>query len=543
MRDALASTVSRPTLATLGALALLLAAGTGCDDDKGPPLNPDAAAGGSGGSGGAGGGGRGGSDGGGSGGMGGSAVDAAAGAGGGAAGRDGGAGTDGGAPSDGGGADAAAPPAPDLDIAVVRFNADGTLDTTFGMGGIARVDFGPGSAATTRDSLWGIARDAMNRIVLFGTMKGEGSRTDADRVVLRLTATGAVDTTFATMGKHVLNVGNLGDSIRHGLVQADGKIVSSGYTPQPTGVGTQTANRLVLLRLLDNGMPDATFGSMGVVNSAPFVPADPMATLWGMAEAYAIGMQANGSYVTTGYGRSASMGTVDVVNFRFGADGKRDNTFGMAGASVFDLVGGDDRGRNLVVLGDDKILVVGSGTPMMGSIDPMVLKLQAGGTPDTTFDGDGYKLYDSGKADEAFYGVAMSPDKNWVVATGYRADPATAMMREDDDSLVLLLPVGATGGTEAFKPAALSETQNDRLWAAAFDGMNRAYGAGFVTEGGDSRMVLVRFKADGTLDTTFDTDGVVTVNVSVGAGIDEAARGLVVQSDGKIVIAGPIEKR
>ena len=71
--------------------------------------------------------------------------------------------------------------------------------------------------------------------------------------------------------------------------------------------------------------------------------------------------------------------------------------------------------------------------------------------------------------------------------------------------------------------------------------MNRAYGAGFVTEGGDSRMVVARFKADGTLDTTFDGDGVATVNVSAGAGTDETARGLVVQSDGKIVIAGVTE--
>jgi uncharacterized delta-60 repeat protein len=437
-----------------------------------------------------------------------------------------------------GGSDGAPAAARDLDIALVRLNADGTRDTSFGSNGIARIDFGPGSASV-RDNLWGLAVDAQNRLVLFGSKKGSDDRVDSDRVVARLQPSGALDTTFGTNGFHVLNIANLGDSPRHGFVQADGKIVASGYTSQPTGVGTQSANRIVLLRLLDSGMPDMTFGTGGVVNAAPFVPAMPDTTMWGMAEAYSVAPQSSGNYVTTGYGRSAAMGTVDIVSFRFGTDGKRDGTWAGSGAAVLDLIGADDRGRNLVALGDDSILVVGSGKPTATSMDALVLKLQPNGMPDSTFGTNGYKLYDSGATgDEPFYGVALSPDKNWVVATGYAGETAPTMV--DDDATLLLLPVGAGGGTEVFKKVPVSESEGDRFWAAAFDASNKPYGAGYVREGADSLMVVARFNADGTPDTSFG-GGAVRVNVTAGGGTAETARGVVIQSDGKVVIAGVAE--
>jgi hypothetical protein len=55
-------------------------------------------------------------------------------------------------------------------------------------------------------------------------------------------------------------------------------------------------------------------------------------------------------------------------------------------------------------------------------------------------------------------------------------------------------------------------------------------------------MIVARFNTDGTRDTSFGTNGVASINV-VAAGTDEAARGVVIQSDGKVVIAGAVEKR
>jgi uncharacterized delta-60 repeat protein len=514
-------------------LALVLA---GCDNDDGPPVKTGDAAAGAGGVGG----------------TGGSSADAASGTGGadaavssdGAAADmaqapDGGVTTTDGSPSGDGGADAAAPPPPDTDIAVVRLNADGTLDTTFGTSGIARIDFG-GQAGNVRDSLWAVSRDATNRIVLFGAKKGDGARVDADRVVARLTANGVLDTSFATMGMHVLNVANLSDAARNGLVQADGKIMMAGYTAQPSGVGTQTTNKIVLLRLLDNGMPDATFGFQGIANVAAFVPAEPTRTEWGFAEAYGITQQ-GAKYVTTGYGRPTSTGTLDMVSVRFTETGAIDPTWGTNGVVTLDVVGQDDRGRNAAALPGDRILIVGSGKPTATDINAMAVILGPNGALDTTFDTDGSKLYDFGRPDEAFYGLSVAPSGKWAAAAGYRAGAVGGVM-EDDDATLLLLPIDPAG-TEVAKAVPLSETQNDRFWGVAFDATDRVYAAGFSAEAGDNRMTVARYTTAGALDPTFGTAGVAVVNVTVAGGTVETARGIVLQSDGKIIIAGEVEKR
>jgi uncharacterized delta-60 repeat protein len=433
-----------------------------------------------------------------------------------------------------GGTDGGVQLSADTEFAAVRFNTDGTLDTTFGTGGVVKVDLGPGTASS-REILWGMAKDGTDRLVLFGGKKGDGDRIDADRVVVRLTANGAVDTTFGTNGVQTLNIANLGDNPRNGIVQADGKIVSSGYTSQPTGVGTQAVNKVVLQRLNDNGSLDNAFGSKGVVNSLPIQPADPVTQEWGMAEAYAAGYQ-SGKYVTTGYGRAAPTGTVDMVSFRYTSTGQLDPTWGTNGTVTLDLVGDNDRGRNMIVLPDDRVLVVGSGTPAAQNIDAMVVMLRQNGERDTSFAADGYKLYSFDRADEAFYGVALNPAGDRVVAAGYRAGGA-----EDEDATLLLLPIGG-GGTEFVQPVPISETENDRFWSAAFDASGKAYGAGFVTEGTDNLMMVARFNADGSRDTTFGAGGVAKINV-VQAGKDETARAVVVQSNGKVVVAGIIEKR
>jgi uncharacterized delta-60 repeat protein len=439
------------------------------------------------------------------------------------------------APGDAAAGETGAPAVADTDLVLVRFNADGTVDNTFGTMGVSRIDLGPGSG-TTRDTLAALGRDDQNRFILFATKKGDGSRIDQDRVVVRVTSAGALDETFATKGVHTLNIANLNDNLRGGLVQADGKILAAGYTSQPTGVGTQSANKIVLLRLEANGMPDNAFGVMGVVNSAPLQSSDPATIPWGFAEAYGAARQADGSYVTTGYGRSFdSPGTtVNMLSFRYSAAGKLDPTWNTTGVQQLDIAGDNDRGRAITALPGDKILIVGSATPMPMTVKPLAVTLQANGALDPSFDSDGHKVYDFGKPDEAFWATATAG--GWAAAVGYSAGGGM-----DDDATLLLLPVGGAGA-EVAKAVPLSQTENDRFWAVTFDAAGKVLAAGFVTEGGDSRLAVARFNADGTPDTTFGGGtGVAKINVKA-AGTDEVARGVVVQTDGKIVIAGAAER-
>lgn len=417
---------------------------------------------------------------------------------------------------------------PDLEVAVVRLNADGSRDDSFGTSGTAWVDLGQGSG-----NVWSMDVDAQNRLVLFGSNVAEG-RDDIDRVVVRLQANGALDTAFAADGIHRLDRPDLTDQARHGFVQADGKIVASGYTPVPTGVGDQRANAVVLLRLNDDGTVDSSFGDNGVVESNPFPSANPTVDQWGMAEAYAVGRQSSGAYVTTGYGRVAASGPVDLVSFRFGADGAFDDTWGAGGTFLHDVMGEHDRGRNMVVLPDDRVFMVGSATTS-ADVDAMALMLTPEGALDTSFGTGGQALRSFDRKDEAFFGVAASDDGMAVGAVGYRGASDT----EDMDAVFMIQPLTA-GASPIFGVAPISETADDRLQAVTFDSAGKLVAVGLIKEGGEAQTLIVRMNADGTLDTSFGTGGVVKIDIGQG-GEGETARAVVIQSDGKIVVAGLAE--
>lgn len=440
----------------------------------------------------------------------------------------GGGGVDGGtdAGSDGGFAD--------LDVIAVRFNADGTLDDTFGSGGVARLDLGAATATSNRDSAWSAALGQGDQIIVFSATRGTGTRTDTDRVVSRLSANGALDTTFGQQGHARLDLGGAVDSARHGLVQPDGKIVAAGYAATPTGVGTQVSNRPVLLRLTSDGVPDPTFGDGGVVATPFFVPSD--GGPWGLSEAYAVALD-NGRYVTAGYGRAGPSGTVDLLAMRYTNTGAVDTTFHGGTPLALDLVGNDDRGRNLVLLPDGRAAIVGSGSPSTSQLDALVALVNPDGTLDTSFGGGaGYRLFSFSRPDEAFFGVALNPGGSQLAAVGYRAGGG-----EDDDATLLLLPTGSGGPAEAAQAVELSPSANDRFFAVTYDGTGRPVAVGYVREGGDTRIAVVRFTANGQRDSSFGAQGLAVRNI-IASGADETARAVVVQSTGKIVVVGVAER-
>ena len=121
----------------------------------------------------------------------------------------------------------------DLDIAVIRLTADGSLDESFGDGGIARIDLGPGKRngdALVTDNAWGLtARDGGYAVMAVTPNQGEG-RTDTDYAIVGLTEDGELDESFGDDGVVVVDLGRTNDSARHIGVQEDGKILATGYS-------------------------------------------------------------------------------------------------------------------------------------------------------------------------------------------------------------------------------------------------------------------------------------------------------------------------
>ena len=274
---------------------------------------------------------------------------------------------------------------------------------------------------------WGIGLDksapATPKIVVFAhgapakAAEAANQRVRHDRWITRVDAsTLAFDTSFNGGKPYTVDADekNLEDNARRGLVLPDGSIVSSGYTNF-----TPDGNHVVLIRLKPNGTVDEGFGFgtsiPGQTKFNPFLPAK------GFAEAYNVVRQTSGSYVTTGYGTShfdVPSKAVDLVTFRVKADGL-DTSYGRQGAfawqSELDKGAGlganayMDRGRDLAVLPDDRIVHVGVYDDYAS-----VMVTDKDGKPDPSTGVNGLIEY---SYPAAFFKVAVSPNKQKIAAT------------------------------------------------------------------------------------------------------------------------------
>ncbi len=111
----------------------------------------------------------------------------------------------------------------------------------------------------------------------------------------------------------------------------------------------------------------------------------------------------------------------------------------------------------------------------------------------------------------------------------------------EDPSPTSGIPAAVTLNSET-RSVPLSTEEADRFFAVTTTHEDRYYAAGFTTIGEDTHMAVARFGSTGELDPSFGSNGIATVNVTEGSGkTAELARAVVVQSDGKIVVAGSVE--
>jgi uncharacterized delta-60 repeat protein len=221
-------------------------------------------------------------------------------------------------------------------IQVARLNANGKLDTTFGTGGIAGVDFGGDDFGQA------LARQADGRILV------AGRSTVAGAVVARLRATGVLDPDFGGDGRVTLPGGGSASAV---LVQPDRKIVVAGNA---SGSGAMTVTRLK-----PDGTPDGAFGTAGTAT----IDFGSLADL-----AAGAALQADGRIVVAGYTQSAE----DVAVARLNANGSPDATFGSAGKATVDF-GAATFGNAVALAPKKRIVVAGQKT---GNDDFAVARLQ-----------------------------------------------------------------------------------------------------------------------------------------------------------------------
>jgi uncharacterized delta-60 repeat protein len=154
------------------------------------------------------------------------------------------------------------------DFLLARFNADGTLDPTFGTRGVTTTDF-----TGIDDVAFAVTLQDDGRIVVAGDSNSidvTGALGDVRFAIARYTSDGNLDQTFGSGGKVEINPTAAADGLRGAFVQPDGKIVVGGFTDELHALQSfldPLTGNFAVARLNPDGSRDAAFGSNGVVTT------------------------------------------------------------------------------------------------------------------------------------------------------------------------------------------------------------------------------------------------------------------------------------
>ncbi len=396
-----------------------------------------------------------------------------------------------------------------LDFAVVRYNSDGSLDTSFDSDGMVTTAIG-----SDNDLAQSVAVQSDGKIVVAGY---GNTGTNDDFAVVRYNANGSLDASFDSDGKVTTAVGSGRDRAFSVAVQSDGKVVAAGYSHNGTN------NDFAVVRYNADGSLDTGFDSDGMVTTAVGSGSDL---------AFSVVVQSDGKIITAGYSHNGTNNDFAVV--RYNADGSLDTGFDSDGKVTTAVGTGGDDARSMVLQSDGKIVVAGYSENGSNN-DFAVVRYSADGSLDTSFDSDGMVTTAIGSGDDLARSVALQSNGKIVVAgssdTG--GDGDFAVVRYNSDGSLDDTDFDSDGKITTFIGAIIG----DFSFSAALQSDGKIVAAGESFNGNNNDFTVVRYHADGSLDTGFGTGGKVTTAVGTGAGHD-AAHSVVVQSDGKIVAAG-----
>jgi uncharacterized delta-60 repeat protein len=385
--------------------------------------------------------------------------------------------------------------------------ADGDLDPTFGSGGQVITDFGSFDRAVA------VALQADGKIVAVGQI-------DSDIAVVRYNAGGSLDPTFGTGGFVTTNVVSpAGDPGEDVVLLADGRILVVGATDD---------DDFLLIRYRSDGSLDPTFGSGGIVTTDFTALPGPVR----LDGAKAVAVQQDGRILAAGF--TFVSGNRDFALARYLANGTLDATFGDGGLVVTDSGSNqDESATSIVVQPDRRILVGGSGDVAGGDQEFRIARYDADGTLDATFGQAGLVATDFINRDEIASLLLLADGR--IVAVGQ----ANIIGGQSRFALARYTPSGALDPT--FGSGGLTTTnvspRQDGAFAAALQADGKIVAAGFAETGEpDLAFALVRYTAEGSLDSTFGAGGIVITDFV--AGSDDRANAVVIQADGRIVAAG-----
>jgi uncharacterized delta-60 repeat protein len=294
----------------------------------------------------------------------------------------------------------------EADYRAVRLNPNGSLDSSFGQGGTALLDVEPGD-----DTSYGVTALADGRLVLSGVSASRGN----DFSMVRLLADGTLDTSFSADGKSTYDLSLSTDSGRGTIALPDGSLLMVGHALQ-AGIW-----QFSVIHVDANGLMTPTFGAADangqVADGKVIVPVGPA---YGFATTMALQPSTDPQqpdYKVLLAGHADTGAGYDFGIIRLNANGVLDETFGGTGKVVFPVGLGDEQVYAMAVQANGYVLIAGRGLagsdPSNG--DYAVMRLTAEGALDTSFGDAGTALIAIGTGDDIGQSIAVQADGKIVI--------------------------------------------------------------------------------------------------------------------------------
>lgn len=305
----------------------------------------------------------------------------------------------------------------ETDFALARYNSDGTLDTSFGIGGKVRSAFI--NYQGLHDDTFGraVAIQADGKIVLAGRIYSIETETSYDFALARYNTNGSLDTTFGSAGWVTTDFFRQPDEARSLVIQSDGKITVGGWSS-----GFDGDEDFALARYNSDGTLDASFGpdGTGKANTDFSASTDSI---------YSIAPQPDGSIVAAGRTSLDSGVTNDFALARYSPDGILDTSFGSDGTVTTAVSAGNDLATAVVVQPNDLIIAGGYVEGAAGDLDCALVRYNPDGSLSQTFGVEGKVITAVSTGDDAFGALVLQPGGKLVAAGGSGVDEAFTVAR------------------------------------------------------------------------------------------------------------------
>lgn len=268
-------------------------------------------------------------------------------------------------------------------FALARYNTDGSLDPAFSGDGKVATNFGPGL-----DFPWGVEIQPDGKIVAAGGATGQGGRI----ALARYNPDGSLDTTFSGDGKLTTNFTKLHD-VAFGLaIQGDGKMVAAG--------SAYDGALFALVRYNADGSLDPTFSGDGKVTTN-ITLSDDIAT--------GVAIQADGKIAAAGLAYNGGRFALA----RYNANGSLDPSFSGDGKLTTNFTRGSDLAWDLAIQSNGKLVAAGFAN---NGAQFALARYNTNGSLDATFSGDGKLTTNFTSGADVALGVAIQADGRIVAA-------------------------------------------------------------------------------------------------------------------------------